>query len=106
MGRYSRRDKWEKTMTTTNTTSHLTTATPRAASWRDRMPLPPALALTVLVLVAAAGIAAIGRLGLHPSTATMPTPALGPLIIIASPLPVQPPTAVPAAMVAAQLPAN
>lgn len=88
-------------------TTRLTTS--RAASWPDHLPLPPALIVAVLVLIAAAGIAAIGRIGLYPNSTTMPTPALAtaaPLIIIASPLPQMPPTALPAARVAVQRPAN
>lgn len=76
-----------------------------ATRWLDRMPLPPALTITILVLACAAGISAANRLGARQQAAAMPTPALDPIIIIASPLPQGiPPTAVPAAQVATVLP--
>lgn len=78
----------------------------RAARWFDQLPLPPALIVAILVLLVAAGISGVNRIISHQGAATVPTPALAPIIIIASPLPQVPPTAVPVAMVAAQLPAH
>jgi hypothetical protein len=49
----------------------------------DRMPLPPALVVAVIILVAAAGMSAVNRLS-APTIAAVPTPAL---IIIATPVP-------------------
>jgi hypothetical protein len=78
----------------TTTTTHLISARVR---WFD-IPMPATIAIVIFFALCAAGL--IGRLQLPSSTsAAEPTPQL-PIIIIASPLLVQPPTAVPAAQVA------
>jgi hypothetical protein len=67
--------------------------------------LPPALMVAIVVLVLAAGISGISQLRSAQQAVAVPTPALpAPIIIIASPLPVVPPTAV--VQVAAVQPSN
>jgi hypothetical protein len=89
---------------TTKTTTHLTLA--RAASWLDRIQIPPALIIAVIILVVAAGISAFNRRAAQ-QVAAVPTPALPAIIIIASPIAEGPrPTPQPAAQVAAVPPSN
>jgi hypothetical protein len=82
----------------TKTTMHLV----RTASWLDRRQIPPALIVAALVFIVGGGISTIGRIRSDQAAAAVPTPQL-PIVIIASPLPVVPPTAVPV-QVAAVLP--
>ena len=75
---------------------------PSARAWWN-LPVPVAAAICVFALLAIAGL--VGQLRAAGHIAPAPTPALDPIIIIASPLPQGiPPTAVPAAQVAAVLP--
>lgn len=76
----------------------------RPRRWVDLSP-PIAAAICIFCLLSLAAI--IGRVRSAQQAAAVPTPALGPIIIIASPLPFQPPTAVPpAAQIAAVVPGN
>lgn len=66
----------------------------------DRLQLPPAFVVAVLVFVIAGAISTVSHIRSEQVAAIQPTPAL-PIIILASPLPVVPPTAAPVAQVAA-----
>jgi hypothetical protein len=80
------------------TTTNLTKPTSWRARWIELSP-PVACAIVIFALLAIAGL--VGRIRSTPAAA-VPTAQL-PIIIVASPLPVQPPTAVPL-QVAAALP--
>lgn len=80
------------------TTTHLQLPSPRA--WWN-LPTPVAAAICIFCLLAIAAM--VGRIQQTPIAAAVPTPALDPIIIIASPLPVVPPTA---AAVIAAVPSN
>jgi hypothetical protein len=82
----------------TTTTTHLNL--PRARF--DGLPLPVAIGVVIFCLLAIAGL--VGKIRSEHSAVAAPTPGL--IIIVASPLPVQPPTAVPPIQIAAALPAN
>lgn len=84
------------------TTTNLRTSARRAASWLDRLFLPPALIVAVLVFIVAGAVSAIGQLRSGAVAAAVPTPAL-PIILIATSQPTTPPTAA-ALQVAAVLP--
>jgi hypothetical protein len=73
----------------------------RAARWLNQM--PPTLSFAIALFIIAGGIASVKGLRSAYEAVTVPTPML-PIVIIASPLPLQPPTAVPAVQVAAVLP--
>jgi hypothetical protein len=79
------------------TTTRLNKTT-RRARWFD-LPVPLAAAICIFALLAIAGL--IGKIHGFASAVAEPTPAI---IIIASPLPVHPPTAAPMVQVAVQLP--
>lgn len=85
------------------TTTNLRLPTPRR--WFE---LQPPIAATICIFCLLAIAAIVGRVRSAPSAAVVPTPALpAAIIIIASPLPHVPPTAVPpAAQVAALQPAG
>jgi hypothetical protein len=74
--------------------------TPRR-HWFD-LPVPAAAGIIIFALYLIVGLG--WQLRSAPSVAAVPTPGL--IILIASPLPVQPPTAIPAAQVAAVVPEN
>jgi hypothetical protein len=73
----------------------------RAARWLDQ--IPPVLIVPIVLFIVGGGIASVSRLRSAYEVLAVPTPML-PIVIIASPLPLQPPTAVPAVQVAAVLP--
>src|SRR4051812_25779904 len=81
----------------TTTTTHLINARVR---WFD-IPMPATIAIVIFFALCAAGL--IGRLQLSSAGASA-APTQAAIIIIASPLPWIPPTAVPQAQVAAMLP--
>lgn len=85
------------------TTTRLQLPSPRA--WWN-LPTPAAAAITIFCLLSIGML--LGHVRSAQPAAAVPTPALAPIIIIASPLPQGiPPTAIPpAAQVAAQLPGN
>jgi hypothetical protein len=78
------------------------TRTPRAR-WYDISP-PIAAALVIFFLLLIGLIA--GKIRSTPSVLLQPTPALAPIIIIASPIAQIPPTAIPPAAVVAAFPPN
>jgi hypothetical protein len=83
----------------------LTTTNLQLPSVRAWWNLPTPIAATICIFALLMIAALIGRLQQAPIAAAVPTPALDPIIIIASPLPVVPPTAIPpAAQVAALTP--
>jgi hypothetical protein len=68
--------------------------------------LSPPVAATICVFALLLIGLIVGRLQQTPAAAAVPTPALDAIIIIASPLPVVPPTAVPPAAQVAAMPPN
>jgi hypothetical protein len=84
-------------MQVTKTTTHLKRA---RARWYD-LPIPVTIAICVLSLISIAAL--VGKIRSVPAVAAMPTPPLPILIIATAPAQI-PPTAAPAAQVAAALP--